>query len=123
MMAGAYGWIETCSTEAAKRTISSDDQEANVSTDTTCGRADVTVPVLSRSTTETRANASRGPPPLTMTPCFAALETPAMIAAGAARMSGQGVATTKTASARIGLPSITQAKADSASVNAKKPSA
>jgi hypothetical protein len=39
-----------------------------------------------------------------MTPCLAARDTPAMIAAGAARMSGHDVATTSTASARIGLP-------------------
>ncbi len=45
------------------------------------------------------ASVSSGPPPLTMMPRRAAREMPATIAIGAARSSGQGVATTRTASA------------------------
>ena len=49
------------------------------------------------------------PAPLTMTPTRAARETPEMSAIGAARISGQGVATTKTASARSESPLMPQA--------------
>ena len=122
-IAGAYGCTESCSTDAASRTTWSEDAGPNVSTAMTWGRAEVTVPVLSSSSTLTRARVSSGPPPLTMIPCFAARETPAMMAAGAARMSGQGVATTRTASARMGLPPAIQATAASATVKPRKPRA
>lgn len=51
-----------------------------------------------------RAIISRALPPLIRTPCRAARDNPDTIATGTARMSGQGVAMTSTATARIGLP-------------------
>ena len=51
-----------------------------------------------------RASVSSAPPPFTMMPRLAAREIPATIAIGAARISGHGVATTSTASARTGSP-------------------
>ena len=64
----------------------------------------VSVPVLSNMTVCVRASASSGPPPLIRMPWRAARETPAMKATGAARISGQGVAATSTASPRSGSP-------------------
>ena len=51
-----------------------------------------------------RRAARSTPPPLTTTPARAARETPETNAIGAARMSGHGVATTRTASARTASP-------------------
>ena len=55
--------------------------------------------------------------PLTITPRRAARETPDTSATGAARMSGQGVATTNTASARTASPDTSQASVASSSVS------
>ena len=58
--------------------------------------------------------------PLTITPAFAARERPDMSAIGAARISGHGVATTKTASARTGSPERAQATAATSIVAGRK---
>ena len=50
-------------------------------------------------------------PPLTIDPRAAARDRPAVMAMGAARISGQGVATTRTATARTGSPESSQASA------------
>ncbi len=72
-----------------------------------------------------RADPSRSitPAPLTRTPARAARETPERRAIGAARISGQGVATTKTASARTGSPEAAQAAAATATVRGRKAAA
>ena len=64
----------------------------------------VSVPVLSSSTVRTRPSCSITPAPFTTMPERAARETPDTSAIGAARMSGQGVATTSTARARTASP-------------------
>ena len=86
-------------------------------------RPPVTVPVLSKSTVLTRARTSSAPPPLTRTPMDAHRETPDMMAMGTARISGQGVATTRTASALTGSPAISPAPPAIASVSGRKASA
>ena len=72
-----------------------------------------------------RASPSRSiaAPPLTITPSRAARETPETIAIGAARISGQGVATTSTATARTASPLAAQATAAIASVSGRKTAA
>ena len=80
----------------------------------------MTVPVLSRISVFPLARVSRAPPPLTMIPLRAAREIPATIAIGAARISGHGVATTRTARARIGSPEIIHAMAATSSVSGRK---
>ena len=64
----------------------------------------MSVPVLSNSSTFPWASVSSAPPPFTMIPRRAAREMPATTAMGTARISGHGVATTRTASARTGSP-------------------
>ena len=64
----------------------------------------VRVPVLSNSSTRPAASCSRTWPPLTTTPRRADCETPEMIATGTASSSGQGVATTRTATTRAESP-------------------
>ena len=76
----------------------------------------VSVPVLSMTSARTRASVSIALPPLIRMPSLAARDSPATIATGTARMSGQGVATTSTATARIGSPVSHQAAAASATV-------
>ena len=56
-----------------------------------------------------RRAARSTPPPLTITPRRAARETPEISAIGAARISGHGVATTSTATARTASPEAAQA--------------
>ena len=53
-------------------------------------------------------------------PARAAREIPETSAIGAARISGQGVATTKTASARTGSPESAHASAATATVSGRK---
>ena len=62
----------------------------------------VSVPVLSSSTVVHLASRSRTAPPFTTTPRRAATDSPDTRATGAARISGHGVATTSTATARAG---------------------
>ena len=68
------------------------------------GVPSVSVPVLSRITVRASPSRSIAAPPLTMTPTRAARDTPERMATGAARMRGQGVATTSTARPRTGSP-------------------
>src|SRR5204862_4420628 len=60
---------------------------------------------------------SRAPPPLIRTPMPAARERPETSATGTARISGHGVATTSTASARAGSSVASQAPPASSSVS------
>ena len=69
----------------------------------TSGVPTVRVPVLSNRTVRASPSVSIAPAPLTITPDRAARERPDTSAIGAARISGQGVATTTTASARTGI--------------------
>ena len=71
----------------------------------TSGCPTVSVPVLSRTSVVQLARRSSTPPLLTTTPRRAAADSPETRATGAARMSGHGVATTRTATARAGPPS------------------
>ena len=64
----------------------------------------VMVPVLSISRVVQVAMRSRTAPPFTITPRLAARESPETIATGAARIRGHGVATTRTATARLAPP-------------------
>ncbi len=64
----------------------------------------VSVPVLSNAIVLTSASRSRAEPVRTIMPCFADRLMPLIIAIGAARMSGHGVATTITSKKRIGSP-------------------
>ncbi|MNO66049.1 hypothetical protein D3C76_568300 [compost metagenome] len=80
----------------------------------------VSVPVLSRNTCLTPANASRVAPSLISIPRRAALEIPDMIEIGTASINGHGVATTNTASARKGSPLSCQAAAAISKVNGMK---
>ena len=73
------------------------------------GCPSVSVPVLSSKTVLAPPSRSSAPAPLTMIPARAARESPATNAIGAARMSGQGVATTITASPRVESPDASQA--------------
>ena len=56
-----------------------------------------------------RPRVSSGPPPRTRTPIREARDNPDTIATGAASNSGQGVATTRTATARAAEPLVTHA--------------
>ncbi len=76
----------------------------------------VSVPVLSNTATVVEPSCSSAPPCLTMICRRAARLMPPMIAMGVARMSGHGVATTSTASARRGSPDDAHATAHTASV-------
>ncbi len=93
-----------------------------LSIDTICGRPSVSVPVLSRISVLIRASASSGLAPLIRTPKCAARDRPATKATGTARISGQGVATTRTATARIGSPVNHQAAVASATVTVRNSS-
>ena len=84
---------------------------SSVTTSRTSGVPTVSVPVLSNSTVRASPSVSIAPAPLTITPPRAARERPETSAIGAARISGHGVATTTTASARTGSPLSAQASA------------
>ena len=81
------------------------------------------MPVLSRMTVRVFPSRSITPPPLTTTPMRAARETPESRAIGAARISGQGVATTNTVSARTGSPDTAHATAATTAVSGRKSAA
>ena len=106
----ASTWGDTWSSEAAQRRISSGDEPSGVTMVATLGWPAVSVPVLSNSSVRHLAIRSSVPPPFTITPRFAARDRPATNATGAARMSGQGVATTRTATARARPPDSTAAR-------------
>ena len=99
--------------------MSDSERPSNAITRTTDGVPRVIVPVLSSSTTLTAPRASIAAAPLTITPRRAAADTPDTRATGAARISGQGVATTSTASARTGSPLPIQAAVAATSVTAR----
>ena len=69
-----------------------------------------------------RAIVSSGPAPFISTPKCAARDSPATSATGTARISGQGVATTSTATARIGSPVNHHAAKAMLTVTARNPS-
>ena len=79
----------------------------------------VSVPVLSITSERTCASVSIALPPLIRMPRLAARDSPATSATGTARISGQGVATTSTATARTGSPVSPQAAPASATVTAR----
>jgi hypothetical protein len=83
----------------------------------------VSVPVLSSRTVRTAPSFSISPAPFTITPARAARETPEIRAIGAAKMSGHGVATTKTARARRASPETAQATPATAAVTTRNTSA
>ena len=64
----------------------------------------VSVPVLSRNSVRARASRSSAPPPFTSTPLPAQRDSPDTIATGTPRISGHGVATTRTARPLTGSP-------------------
>jgi hypothetical protein len=78
---------------------------------------------LSSSTVLAQPSFSIVPPPLTTTPARAARESPEISAIGAARISGHGVATTKTARARTEEPEAAQAAPAIAAVTGRKKAA
>ena len=80
----------------------------------------VKVPVLSKRTVSTRLIDSKIPPPFITAPLFADCDRPATIAIGTARISGQGVAATKTATALSISPVINQAIPATASATGTK---
>ena len=108
---------EPTSTAAARRSTSASAQVPYASTATTSGRPSVSVPVLSNTAVLTLARRSSAPPLRTMTWCRAARLMPPMIATGVASSSGQGVATTRTASTRSGSCVTNQASVHTASVS------
>jgi hypothetical protein len=89
-------------------------------TSASCGWPSVSVPVLSSRTVRALPSRSIAPAPLTTIPARAARERPDISAIGAARMSGHGVATTKTASARTGSLDATQAAPATNAVSGRK---
>ena len=86
----------------------------------TSGVPTVSVPVLSNSTVRAWPSVSIAPAPLTITPARAARERPETSAIGAARISGHGVATTTTASARTASPLTAHAAPATSSVAGRK---
>ena len=103
---------ESWSRHAARRRTSSEWSGAVGATATLAmvGTPRVIVPVLSKSSTRPCANRSSAPPSFTITPRCAQRDIPDTIAIGAASSSGQGVATTSTATARTASPDTAHAK-------------
>ncbi len=99
------------STLAASSRASSLDHSGAVVIASSTGRPPVRVPVLSSSSTRPAARRSSAAPPLTTTPRRAHCETPDITAIGTASSRGQGVATTRTATAALGCPARSHAAA------------
>ena len=99
-MVCAMTCLEAWSSEAASRNSSSGAMLPVTRVATILAWPSVSVPVLSMTSARTRASVSIARPPLIKMPSLAARESPATIATGTAKMSGQGVATTSTATAR-----------------------
>ncbi len=119
----ARTWGETWSRDAAswRTCLAGHDSSAHtISVRTGCPT--VIVPVLSISRVVQVAMRSRTAPPLTITPRLAARERPETIATGAAKIKGHGVATTRTATARL-APPANQAIPATSRVPARKTSA
>ena len=110
--ASTTAWARTCgetwSSEPARARISSGGRVPAGTTAARAGRPLVRVPVLSMSRVVHLARRSSTAPPLITMPRRAARDRPETSATGAARISGQGVATTSTATARA-APPIAQA--------------
>ena len=102
----ASGCPDPCSTLAASPSTSPAAKRGAGRICATSGRPTVRVPVLSKTAVVTCPSCSRALPWRKMIPWRAARLMPPMMATGVARMSGQGVATTSTASARTGSPEI-----------------
>ena len=79
----------------------------------------MSVPVLSSSTVRAAAEALNAVPPFSTIPSPAQRERPDTIAIGAARISGHGVATTSTATARTNSPHSAHAPPASSSVSGR----
>ncbi|MNE47314.1 hypothetical protein D3C80_1417140 [compost metagenome] len=122
-MAWEIGCTEACASDAAQPSTRCGSPSPRTSTDCSLAWPLVRVPVLSRNSCCTPASASRVAPSLIRMPRRAAREMPPMMAIGTARISGQGVATTSTASARSGSPLSHQASAASTRVSGMKNSA
>ncbi len=75
------------------------------------------MPVLSTSKVWARPSSSSAPPSRTSTPRRATRDSPDTIAIGVASSSGQGVATTSTATARTTSPESSHANPANTSVN------
>ena len=111
---------DTWSIEAASRNTSLPSSVPNTSMSAISGIPEVSVPVLSNSSTLPRAIVSSAPPPLTMIPRRAAREMPATTAIGTARINGHGVATMSTVRARVESPLNNQAPPAITSVTGMK---
>ncbi len=111
---------DICSSDATSRSSSSDVTPPTAVTPSIAGAPVVRVPVLSSSTARARPSCSMAPDPLAMIPRRAARERPESSATGAARISGHGVATTSTASARTGSPLSAQAPTASTRVTGRR---
>ena len=105
---------------AASRSVSAAGIPLSGTTRSSSGRPSVTVPVLSSNTDRALPSRSIVAAPLTTTPARAQRERPELSAIGAARMSGHGVATTNTASARTGSPDKAQARPATTAVTGRK---
>ncbi len=116
----ATTWFDAWSSEAARRSTSFSAKPFSGWMADSDACPWVSVPVLSMISVRTSASTSSPPPPLISTPMRAARDTPAMIATGTARISGQGVATTITASQRTGSPEASHAAPAMASVATRK---
>ena len=97
--ARAIGCSLPCSAAAANRNNSSTATPGIGSNSPSTNRPSVSVPVLSKANACTLESCSIAPPLLTRTPVPASRASAAMIAAGVAKIRGQGQATTKTESA------------------------
>ena len=97
----ASGWLDACSSAPARRSASPSGMPFTVTSRSSAGLPTDSVPVLSNTTAVTAPSCSSAAPVRTMICRRAARLIPATIATGGARMSGQGVATTSTASTRV----------------------
>ncbi|MDN6592309.1 MAG: hypothetical protein L0K94_07010, partial [Acidipropionibacterium jensenii] len=106
----AIGWVDICSTEAARAISRSAAMPSAGWTAVTAGVPEVRVPVLSKAAVRTLASCSREPESRTMIPSLAAGLVPGLKASGGALMWGHGVATTSTWANLTGSPDRAQAR-------------
>ena len=107
-MVWAMMCLEAWSSEAASRSTSSAPMPSAARIATTAPAVGQRAGLVDDERADARQHSS-ALPPLIRTPCLAARDSPATIATGTARISGQGVATTSTATARMGSPVTSQA--------------
>ena len=119
-MVWAMMCLEAWSSEAASRSSASGAIVSVTRVSTRRAWPSVNVPVLSMTRARTWASVSIALPPLIRMPSLAARESPDTMATGTAKMSGQGVATTSTATARTTSPVKPQAAPASATVTPRK---